>query len=84
MNHVDIGAKTAAGTRYPFSRTRLRDAGMCSFTHHSRQVKPTVSRQKSTQLCFSFNCYTWNAASSSYEHLVNLQYIYDTHSSVPG
>ena len=29
MNHIDTGAKTAAGTRSPLWRTRLLDAGSC-------------------------------------------------------
>ena len=33
MNHIDTGTKTAAGTRSPLWRTRLLDAGSCSFTH---------------------------------------------------
>ena len=33
MNHIDTGTNTAAGTRSPLWRTRLLDAGSCSFTH---------------------------------------------------
>ena len=33
INYVDTGAKTAVGTRSPLWRTRLLDAGGCSFTH---------------------------------------------------
>ena len=33
MNHIDTGAKTAAGTGSPLWHRRLLHAGSCSFTH---------------------------------------------------
>ena len=33
MSHIDTGTKTTDGTPAPLWRTRLLDAGSCSFTH---------------------------------------------------
>ena len=52
-NHIDIGTKAAVGMRSLLWRTRLLDAGSCSFTHSTVKDIPYISSPKSAQPCYN-------------------------------